>query len=122
MVSAAAACNFFQAIDNRRLEVSVEDLRPGQESEPRVLNDETLESVLKKHSDEKRAKAFLSGQKAYECFRTLREGQTHLIDTSAERYSSICGWRRPAHRRALIYAETECGSPITKIYRALDIR
>ena len=82
MVSSAAACNFFQAIDKDKLTVSVEDLRPG-EKRTRVLDCETLESVLKGLENEKRAKAFLSGQKAYECFRTLREGQPHQIDTGA---------------------------------------
>ena len=46
MVARAAACNFFQAIEEKRLRVQVEDLRPGQSDAPQVLDRATLRSTL----------------------------------------------------------------------------
>ena len=46
MVSKAASCNFFQAIEEGRLAVQVEDYRPGQSGETKKLDRSTLKRVL----------------------------------------------------------------------------
>ena len=81
MVSKAASCNFFQAIEENRLAVQVEDHRPGQPSEPKVLDRSTLKGVLAANRNEKRSKAFLSGQKAFDAHEALRFGKAHVVRT-----------------------------------------
>ena len=76
MVARAAACNFFQAIEEKRLKVQVEDLRPGQSDAPQVLDRATLRSTLEIHQDNKRSGAFLSGQRACEAHEVLRLGKS----------------------------------------------
>ena len=81
LVSKAAACNFFQAIEEGRLTVWVEDLRPeGHDDES--LDNTTLKGVLEKYRAEKRSKSFLSGQKAFEAHDVLRSGRDHTVPTS----------------------------------------
>ena len=81
MVARAAACNFFQAIEEKRLKVQVEDLRPGQSDAPQVLDRATLRSTLEIHQDNKRSGAFLSGQRACEAHEVLRLGKSHTVRT-----------------------------------------
>ena len=81
MVSRAVACNFFQAIEEGRLQVQVEDLRPGEKSTPQVLDRATLRSVLEAHREDKRSRAFLSGQRACEAHEVLRSGESHTVQT-----------------------------------------
>ena len=75
MVARAAACNFFQAIEEKRLTVQVEDLRPEQSDAPQVLDRATLRSTLETHQANKRSGAFLSGQRACEAHEVLRLGK-----------------------------------------------
>ena len=81
MVSRAVACNFFQAIDEERLRVQVEDLRPGKTPTPQVLDRATLRGVLEAHREDKRSGAFLSGQRACEAHEVLRSGESHTVQT-----------------------------------------
>ena len=81
MVAKAAACNFFQAIEEKQLKVQVEDLRPGENPIPQVLDHTTLRETLKVHREDKRSRAFLSGQKAFEAYEVLRSGESHTVQT-----------------------------------------
>ena len=82
MVSHAAAANFFVAIEERRLKVTVEDDRPGQEPTTQILDEITLTSELEKHKDQRRAVAFLNGRRAFEAHQAYRTGEEHCIPTS----------------------------------------
>ncbi len=81
MVARAAACNFFQAIEEERLKVQVEDLRPGKNPTPQVLDRATLRCTLEAHREDKRSGAFLSGQRACEAHEVLRSGENHTVQT-----------------------------------------
>ena len=81
MVSKAASCNFFQAIEEGRLAVQVEDYRPGQSGETKKLDRSTLKRVLVANRNEKRSKAFLSGKKAFEAHEALQFGKAHVVQT-----------------------------------------
>ena len=81
MVAKAAACNFFQAIEEKQLKVQVEDLRPGENPIPQVLDHTTLRETLEVHREDKRSRAFLSGQKAFEAYEVLRFGESHIVQT-----------------------------------------
>ena len=81
MVSKAAASNFFQAIEEGKLVVHVEDCRPGQSSAPNSLNRATLSTVLDRNREEKRSQAFLSGQRAFDAHDALKFGNPHSVDT-----------------------------------------
>lgn len=75
----AAAFNFFQAVQERLLEVHVEDGDVG------VLDSTTLADVLARYRDETRVRrtgAFLSGRKANDAYETLVSGERHEIQTS----------------------------------------
>ena len=80
-VAKAAACNFFQAIDESRLEVWVEDLRPGNRDDLKSLDRSTLKEILEANREEKRSGAFLSGRKAFEAHDVLRSGEHHTVQT-----------------------------------------
>ena len=76
----AAAFNFFQAIHEGLLVVSVEDPAGGGE-----LDRSTLRDALSPYRDEirsRRSGAFLSGRKANEAFETLVDGEYYVIETS----------------------------------------
>ena len=81
MVAKAAACNFFQAIEENQLKVQVEDQRPGSNLSPQVLDHKTLRDTLEAHREDKRSGAFLSGQKAFEAHEVLRSGESHTVQT-----------------------------------------
>ncbi|MYA09812.1 MAG: hypothetical protein F4Y32_17680 [Holophagales bacterium] len=79
MVSRAAACNFFVAIEEGRLVVDVQ----GSEDSIRTLDRGNLKAVLENCRNEKRSRAFLSGARAWEAHQALREGTRHAIETDA---------------------------------------
>ena len=81
MVAKAAACNFFQAIEEKRLKVQVEDLRPRKNSTPKVLDHTTLRGTLEAYRENTRSRAFLSGQKASEAYEVLHSGKNHTVQT-----------------------------------------
>ena len=81
MVAKAAACNFFPAIEEEQLKVQVEDLRPGKNPIPQILDHTTLRGTLEAHREDKRSGAFLSGQKAFEAHEVLRSGESHTVQT-----------------------------------------
>lgn len=81
MVAKAAACNFFQAIDEGRLVIQVEDCRPGQPRAPKSLDRSTLRSVLAANREEKRSPAFLSGQRAFDAHDALQFGKPYVFTT-----------------------------------------
>jgi len=82
MVSHAAAANFFVAIEERKLKVTVEDDRLGRYPTTQILDEITLSSELEKHKDQRRAAAFLNGRRAFEAHRAYRTGEDHCISTS----------------------------------------
>ena len=81
MVSKAAACNFFQAIDEGRLVVQVEDQRPEASGALRSLDRSTLRAVLEANRDEKRSQAFLGGQRAFDAYDAFQFGQRYIFKT-----------------------------------------
>ena len=80
MVLKAAACNFFVAIQEGRLEVWVEDESDG--GQEAILDSSTLADTLAQHREETRSRAFLSGGRAYSAHRALRFGDSAVIETS----------------------------------------
>ena len=73
----AAACNFFEAIYREELIIDVEE--SGQMVS---LDARNIEEVLTEFQSEKRGvDSFLSGNKAYEAFLTLRNGRSITVDT-----------------------------------------
>ena len=85
MVAHAASANFFVAIEERKLQVTVTDHRPGAKTATHTLNRSTLSEVLAEHSEKKRAAAFLNGQRAFQAHKAYRSGAKHLIDMGAGR-------------------------------------
>ncbi len=83
MVSHAASANFFAAIEERELVVTVEDHRSEPSVKPQVLDRSTLAEVLEIHREKRRAAAFLNGRRAFEAHHAYRWGERHLIDTGA---------------------------------------
>ena len=82
-VARAASANFFVAIDDGALEITVDDRRPGRDPRPRTLDRSTLPETLAEHQDQKRSGAFLSGHRAFHAHRAFRSGQRHTIETKA---------------------------------------
>ena len=83
MVAQAASANFFVAIEEGTLEVTVEDHRPDQDAGPQTLDRLTLPDVLTKHQTQKRSGAFLSGSRAFDAHQAFCSGPRHLIQTEA---------------------------------------
>ncbi len=83
MVSHAASANFFVAIEEGDLVVSVEDHRWGTDEVPWALDRSNLAEVLDSHRDKRRAAAFLNGRRAYEAHGVYRTGERHLVETDA---------------------------------------
>ena len=82
MVSHAASANFFVAIEERQLEVTVEDRREGGDGVSSTLNRATLAEVLRTHESKQRAPAFLNGRRAFEAHRAYKTGARHRVKTS----------------------------------------
>ena len=83
MVSQAGSANFFVAIEEGQLKVTVEDDRVPDEPKAWILDKVTLAQVLEAHSDQRRAPAFLNGRRAFEAHRAYLAGTPHRISTSA---------------------------------------
>ena len=83
MVSHAASANFFVAIEEGDLVVSVEDDRWGADEYPWTLDQSNLADVLDTHRDKRRAAAFLNGRRAYEAHAAYRTGERHLVETES---------------------------------------
>ena len=83
MVSHAASANFFVAIEEGDLVVSVEDHRWGVDKYPWTLDRSNLADVLDTHRDKRRAAAFLNGRRAYEAHDVYQTGERHLVETDA---------------------------------------
>ena len=83
MVAQASSANFFVAVEDGTLEITVEDLRPGQDARPRTLDRSTLPEVLDEHRGQKRSGEFLSGHRAFDAHAAFRTGDRHVIDTEA---------------------------------------
>ena len=83
MVSHAASANFFVAIEEGDLVVSVEDHRWGVDKHPWTLDRSNLADVLDSHRDKRRAAAFLNGRRAFEAHDVYRTGERHLVETDA---------------------------------------
>lgn len=85
MVSQAASANFFVAIEEGELKVTVEEDIPDGEPKSWTLDKITLRKVLDTHKDQRRAAAFLNGRRAFEAHRAYETGDHHRIVTSAGR-------------------------------------
>lgn len=83
IVSHAAAANFFAAIEDRDLEVIVDDCRPEGDGGWRLLDKSTLPEVVNTRRDNRRAAAFLNGRRAFEAHRAYQTGTEHRVTTSA---------------------------------------
>ena len=81
MVAQAAACNFFEAIKEKRLEVHVEDLR-NKKVFSKTIDYSTVLDTLKTYRENRRSRDFLSGQKAFEAYNVLCSGTSHMVPTS----------------------------------------
>ena len=85
MVSKAVACNFFAAVHDGDLIVSVEeqqgDEQPDGAPTVRELTTDNLRQVLEEHKTEKRSRSFLSGSRALQAYRTLTDGSSHTVPT-----------------------------------------
>lgn len=82
MVSQSAACNFFEALLKRRLVVKVEDFRIRENRQSYVLDHITLSETLEESKKNKRSRAFLNGERAFEAHHVLRYGSNHSVKTS----------------------------------------
>ena len=83
MVAQAASANFFVAIEDGALEITVDDRRSGRNAKARTLERSTLREVLAEHQDQKRSGAFLSGHRAFRAHRAFRNGRQYAIETEA---------------------------------------
>ena len=83
VVSHAASANFFVAIEEGDLVVSVEDRWWETDAVPWTLDRSNLEEVLDTHRDRRRAAAFLNGRRAYEAHQVYRTGKRSLVETEA---------------------------------------
>ncbi|MDE0459623.1 MAG: hypothetical protein OXI15_20230 [Chromatiales bacterium] len=83
MVSHAASANFFVAVEEGDLVVSVEDHRWGVDKRPWTLDRSNLADVLDSHRDKRRAAAFLNGRRAYEAHEVYRTAEPHRVETDA---------------------------------------
>lgn len=72
----AAACNFFVAIAEGELEIEYKE-----GSKPHKLNKKNLGKTLEEYREKKRAK-FLSGNKAYQAYKTILEGKCETVTTA----------------------------------------
>ncbi len=81
MVARAAACNFFQAIADGDLEIQIDDQLHRASPRITVVDSGSLRNVLEKHKEEKRSRAFLSGQRAFGAYEVLRDGIKCTIET-----------------------------------------
>ena len=79
MVSRAASANFFAAIEDGDLEVTVEE----GDGNWLLLDKSTLSEVLNTHRDNRRAAAFLNGRRAFEAHGAYQSGVAHHVSTSA---------------------------------------
>lgn len=82
IVFEAAASNFFVAIEEGALSIDVEDLRSETGPSRQRLDRGTLRKVLEANRENKRARAFLSGQRAQEAHQVLRSGVEHEVETA----------------------------------------
>ena len=82
MVFKAAACNFFAAIEDERLEVVVEDRRDRDKALFHELTRESLPDVLREFQDERRTQGSgLRGRMAHVAWETMREGEKEKVAT-----------------------------------------
>ena len=82
MVTHAASANFFVAIHEGELEIEVEDASVGGVPLSASLNGNSLRDVLKAYSNMKRSPGLISGQKAFEAYRTFLKGKRLQFQTS----------------------------------------
>ena len=74
----AASCNFFEAINRKQLVIEVEE-----NGNTKSLDKDTLERILEGNKDQQRsADGFLAGNRAYDAFRTLKDGKKVLVPTN----------------------------------------
>ena len=83
MVSHAASANFFVAIEEKKLVVTVEDHRSGNGHATWTLEQSSLADVLASHKDKRRAKAFLNGNRAFDAHSVYRTCRPHRIETDS---------------------------------------
>lgn len=73
----ASSCNFFEAINRDHLVIEVEE-----NGNIESLDKNSLERILEDNRDQKRSSdTFLSGNRAYEAFHVLKEGNREIVST-----------------------------------------
>ncbi len=82
-VSHAAAASFFVAIEDRQLEVAVDDRREPRNPHSRTLDRDTLVDVLRVNENQQRTSSFLNGRRAFEAHQAYVSGTRHRIATNA---------------------------------------
>lgn len=84
LVKHAAAANFFVAIDEGQLELSIQDGLNCDANETSILNKDSLYEALdtlKENTIIKRSSTFLNPQRAFDAYETYRLGERHQIST-----------------------------------------
>ena len=81
MVSHPASANFFVAIEEGDLVVSVEDIRDETKPLSWKLDRSSLTTVLDEHRDKRRARAFINGRRAFEAHQVYRASEPHCVTT-----------------------------------------
>ena len=81
-VAKAVACNFFSAVHDGDLVVTGGDDQDPGSPDTMVVDSDTLHDVLDGCRDEKRARFFLSGSRAFDAHRVLVEADTHEVVTA----------------------------------------
>lgn len=81
-VARAVACNFFTAIHDGDLVVTVQEDCGRDPSETMVVDADTLSDVLEGCRGQKRTRSFLSGDRAFDAHRVLIEAETHEVLTA----------------------------------------
>ena len=85
VVKKASACSFFAAIADGHLEIVYQD----GEGEKKLHKSNIGEVFEGSIASEKRAKKFLSGNRAAGAYRTLKEGEKHIIDVECGKVEAI---------------------------------
>ncbi len=82
IIAPGAAANFFVALQEQKLEIIIEDSRPGGEVGSITLDDKNLEDVIAENKEKKREPGFISGSAAFAGYKAYSRGKLHKIQIS----------------------------------------
>ena len=74
-IFSAAACNFFAAIENDELEVRY--FQKDKNPKEKILDKDSIYEVLERKKDKKKQKGFISGKRAYQAWKVIKEGKLY---------------------------------------------